>query len=634
MTVEIPKSLVERLQGLGPHFIRVSKRGKEPIDKSWTTSPLFADDPKLQDWLKEGGNYGVIGGFGLVIVDVDLEELKQTVGEKLPQTFTVQSPGSKGWHLYYLCSLEKPIRLRDKEGENIGDIQGQGKMVVGPGSVHSNGSIYKVVDSRPLAQVTRKQLVETFKEFVVPNREIERVEVAARLEKRETKIELDILQVVPLAGLHKRGAEYFGPHPVHSSTTKQNFWVNTSKNCWHCFRHGSGGGPLLWLAVEEGIIPCAKAGAGVLRGEVFKQVLQKARERGLIKESPDKTREESKQDKKKKPKPTLKDSGVSDQGPFEAIYHNDLPAFLVKSGDSFEVWNQLTCNGAIYEPKDVKRIPYMPYGYFKGSIPNRDELFWKIRNEFHSFIDVEAIWKDVLSACVLLSYQQEKLLTVPYIFLYGDNESGKSTVLQILKFLCYRPMYGVTVPAADIYGYLDDVDSIGCVLEDEVQGIRKDIDKIKIYKAGYKQGAVVPRTIITQHNRIIRYYNTFSFKACASERIPQVKGFRERFVEISMVEGYPEKEWTDVTKEDLKRLYDLRDMLLKWRLLSKEWQLPNPIVSMRGRLKELWKPILQITHGLTVYETLANFIEDQKNERLNSKQNTLEGHIVKIVTGL
>jgi len=195
-------------------------------------------------------------------------------------------------------------------------------------------------------------------------------------------------------------------------------------------------------------------------------------------------------------------------------------------------------------------------------------------------------------------------------------------------------MYGVTVPAADIYGYLDDVDSIGCVLEDEVQGIRKDIDKIKIYKAGYKQGAVVPRTIITQHDRIIRYYNTFSFKACASERIPQVKGFRERFVEISMVEGYPEKEWTDITKEDLKRLYDLRNMLLKWRLLSKEWQLPNPTVSMRGRLKELWKPILQITDGLTVYETLANFVEDQKNERLSSKQNTLEGHIVKIVTEL
>ena len=126
----------------------------------------------------------------------------------------------------------------------------------------------------------------------------------------------------------------------------------------------------------------------------------------------------------------------------------------------------------------------------------------------------------MLTGCVLLSYHQEKFQTVPYIYVYGDNESGKSTVLQVLKFLCYRPMYGVTVPSADIYGFLEDSDAIGCILEDEVQGIHKDTDKIKIYKAGYKQGAVVPRTIITQHDRIIKYYNTFCFKACASEQIP------------------------------------------------------------------------------------------------------------------
>jgi len=69
-------------------------------------------------------------------------------------------------------------------------------------------------------------------------------------------------------------------------------------------------------------------------------------------------------------------------------------------------------------------------------------------------------------------------------------------------------------------------------------------------------------------------------------------------------------------------------------MLSREWQLPNPEVQMRGRLKELWKPLLQITHGLTIYETLSNFVEEQKNERLATKQNTLEGHIVKVVTEL
>jgi len=336
----------------------------------------------------------------------------------------------------------------------------------------------------------------------------------------------------------------------------------------------------------------------------------------------------------KKTKKVMKDSGQVTSGCFEAVYVNDKPQFLLKNSEDFRIVESVEVNNEEFFPKDVRHIPYEPYGYFIGSVPTMEELFKKVRNEFQSFVDVESIWKDVLAACVLLTYHQEKLQTLPYIFLYGDNESGKSTVLQVLKFLCYRPMYGVTIPSADLYGYLEDSDSIGTILEDEVQGINKDTDKIKIYKAGYKQGAVVPRTLLTQNDRIIKYYHVFCFKSAASEQIPQVKGFRERFIEIPMVEGYPSKEWADVTKEDLERLRDLRNMLLKWRMLCRDWQLPEVQLSMKGRVKELWKPLLQITHGLTVYGGLFKFVEDQKNERLSTRQNTLEGHIVKVVASL
>lgn len=338
--------------------------------------------------------------------------------------------------------------------------------------------------------------------------------------------------------------------------------------------------------------------------------------------------------REKKEKKEFKDSGFTADGCFEAIYVDGKPCFLVKNSGHFKVAESLELNGETFMPKEVKRIPYEPYGYYEGSVPSREELFQKVRGEFDLFIDIEPIWKDVLSSEVLLSYNQEKLQTVPYQLLYGDNESGKSTVLQLLKSFCYRPMYGVTIPSADLYGYLEDSDGIGCILEDEIQGIHKDTDKIKIYKAGYKQGAVVPRTIMTQFDRIIKYYHTFCFKACASEQIPSVKGFNERFIATPMVEGFPRKEWADITKVDLERLRTLRNMLLRWRMESRESDLPSIELAMKGRIKELWKPILQITHGLTVYDELLKFVEDQKNERLSSKQNTLDGHIVKVVTEL
>jgi len=100
--VQIPASLIHYIQGLGPHFCLVEKHGKSPHvgGKQWQKHPLTADDPRLRYWLEKGGNYGVVGGWGLVIIDIDSPELKEIVQKSLPETFTVQSPGSQGWHLY------------------------------------------------------------------------------------------------------------------------------------------------------------------------------------------------------------------------------------------------------------------------------------------------------------------------------------------------------------------------------------------------------------------------------------------------------------------------------------------------------------------------------------------------------
>jgi hypothetical protein len=348
-----------------------------------------------------------------------------------------------------------------------------------------------------------------------------------------------------------------------------------------------------------------------------------------------KPKKETEHVEKKRLRRELKDSGVLlDGGCFEAIYHGGKPCFLLKKGENFTVTETIEVGGAQFLPKEARNIPYEPYGYFEGPVPTLQQLFDMVRGEIESYIDIEDVWKDILAVCVLLTYQQEKLNSVPYVFLYGDNESGKSTVLKVLSKLCYRPLYGVTIPSADLFGYLEDSDSVGCILEDEVQGVHKDTDKIKIYKAGYSKGAKVPRIIVTQNDKYIKYYNCFCFKACASEQIPQVKGFNERFIFISMVEGCPPKEWSDLTREDVERLSNLRNMLLKWRMQTRGVELPTVDLNVKGRLKELWKPLLQVSSGLTVFNTLSSFLLNQQKERLTGKQETLEGKIVKVVVNL
>ena len=59
--------------------------------------------------------------------------------------------------------------------------------------------------------------------------------------------------------------------------------------------------------------------------------------------------------------------------------------------------------------------------------------------------------------------------------------------------------------------------------------------------------------------------------------------------------------------------------------------MPNVELTVKGRLKELWKPILQITSDLPIYSDLYRFVEDQRKARLSDRQDTLESKIVKVV---
>ena len=72
----------------------------------------------------------------------------------------------------------------------------------------------------------------------------------------------------------KSQAELAGAHPQHGSSTGDNFNVNLDKGLWHCWRHGTGGDALALIAVCEGFIPCEDMRAGVLRGDLFKRVVE------------------------------------------------------------------------------------------------------------------------------------------------------------------------------------------------------------------------------------------------------------------------------------------------------------------------------------------------------------------------
>ena len=53
-----------------------------------------------------------------------------------------------------------------------------------------------------------------------------------------------------------------GSHPVHGSTTGNNFSVNTITGEWYCYRHAGGSDRFMWLLIENHIIECEQAAGG------------------------------------------------------------------------------------------------------------------------------------------------------------------------------------------------------------------------------------------------------------------------------------------------------------------------------------------------------------------------------------
>jgi len=149
--VKIPRIFVKRLQALGPRFIRTAECAKGSIDKGWQKSEnwMNADDPRLQDWLREGGNYGVACGFGLAVLDTDHPEIQKIVSTKFTPSLIVESLGHRSPHYYFISNLTGKMYLRASTGEHAGEILWEGFQALGPSSVHPNGGVYRIINDAP-----------------------------------------------------------------------------------------------------------------------------------------------------------------------------------------------------------------------------------------------------------------------------------------------------------------------------------------------------------------------------------------------------------------------------------------------------------------------------------------------------
>jgi len=284
-------SIPEKLKNTNFRFVLIQNGKKFPFEKKWQSEnnyPFY--HKKLIKHLKlRNGNYGVVCGYGnLLVIDCDTKMLEKTVENNLPDTFKVRT-GSGGSHFYFTVDdFYKPIRLLDDGNKNVGDIQWEGKQVVGPTSLHPNSNKYEIENNSNIKNISSEDIKDVLEPWIIKDKKegddrVNKDFMENNKNQNGSIYSLSVADVVNLGGMEKIGYEYRGAHPVHGSTTGKNFTINISKNTWHCFRHSCGGGPFQLVAVKEGIIKCHEAGKGCLSKEKFRKVLEVAKKKYNLK---------------------------------------------------------------------------------------------------------------------------------------------------------------------------------------------------------------------------------------------------------------------------------------------------------------------------------------------------------------
>jgi len=229
-------SVPTQLQDQDFRFVKVAYKNKRPIEDDWTTINCYPYwHPKFVLHQNKRVNYGVLGGAGgLIIIDFDNKEFQNKIEPQLPKTFTVKSGGKGLFHIYLTTNDTTSFKVLNEKEETLCDVQGNGKQVVGPGSIHESGRTYEVIRDIPIQNISGEQLHKIFDPYKTVREKNRRKKSEKKDSKRVNELAEQGLTVpVVLQALNVPMWKNPTTCPFHSSVNEK--CLSYTDKVWHCF---------------------------------------------------------------------------------------------------------------------------------------------------------------------------------------------------------------------------------------------------------------------------------------------------------------------------------------------------------------------------------------------------------------
>ncbi len=343
----------------------------------------------------------------------------------------------------------------------------------------------------------------------------------------------------------------------------------------------------------------------------------------------------------------------------EAVLINHLPMFLQIENDKSLLMEKFELDNLIIVPQDKNLYLSKEYSFFsideinsyiqRANKESLDSLFKKVKYVWKKYLDIDSDTINICAADTIFTYFQDKLGMTHYLLFVGDNNTGKSNALTIFEQLAYRPLKDISISPANIYNFLGQLEEgQGIILEDEIDNIEEQEEKMRIYKAGYTKGAKVTRMYDsssggTTKAKEQKRYNTYCFKAFSSEKQPtfyKAKGFIDRLFIVKCSSGTPQYDITEVIndagdpryKKLFRELDDLRKLLFVYRILNYDKPISDLDLSIKNRDKQLCKPLVRLFQNSKtideILKSLTKFISEKRNKKLDSFDSFLYSLVV------
>jgi len=268
---------------------------KAPFESGWQNNPHTYEEASI--WMNSKTsnchNYGVICGQEVRVLDDDTPEkgLLKLYHDNFPKTMEVRG------HIYFkldnghkdkIIFESKKLLFPDSKGKmspHLGELQGEGTMVVGAGSTHPTGVIYELKKDLPITTISYEKFVKVFGEYFKEKKQKIIRDHKPSDWSGDNITDIPIGNIISFDGLRSVGCDCLqGTHPKHGSDNGMNFRVDIKSNTWICFRCNNKdsrgcGGPSELIAVMEGIVDCSDAGASCFTQEQAREVIKVAREK-------------------------------------------------------------------------------------------------------------------------------------------------------------------------------------------------------------------------------------------------------------------------------------------------------------------------------------------------------------------